>query len=79
VPEALYAYNNYTKRSSSSRRRRDREGADNAIDVDDMSDDADSDADGSEHGLDEDRTEWTACEVSHSFYFQTLKLISLRI
>jgi hypothetical protein len=65
VPEALYAYNNSTRRSSSRRNKRDR--ADDAIDVDDMSDDDDSDADDhSDQGLDHDRLEWTACEVSES-------------
>jgi hypothetical protein len=64
VPEALYAYNNSTRRSSSRRSKRDR--GDDAIDVDVMSDDDDSDADDhSDQGLDHDRIEWTSCEVSH--------------
>jgi hypothetical protein len=65
VPEALYAYNNSTRRSS-SRRKRDRGEGDDAIDVHDMSDEDDSDDDGSDQGLDHDRIEWTACEVSES-------------
>eukprot|EP00953_Heterococcus_sp_UTEX-ZZ885_P026801 14446-Heterococcus_DN1.PRE.6 len=65
VPEALYAYNNSTRRSSSRRSKRDR--GDDAIDVDDMSDDDDSDADDhSDQGLDHDRIEWTSCEVHYA-------------